>query len=227
MLADVQSKSSAAWAAQASPDTKVALVDDNAQLRRQRKQRLTRSPGVSCVGACGSAEEALQEIPPATPDVVLMDSHLPEIFGIDGTTRLQHQMPALRVSIFNALKAGARGCLLKRSSGPEILDAVTAVRQGRGGMTGEIARKAVMTFQTSAPWSDETVTFSSRGQEVLEMLSQGMVNKEIADKHSISYHTAWVHLKHACGKLHVRSRNEARLRFMSDKHSAALLPPRR
>ena len=144
-------------------------------------------------------------------------------------------MPAVQVimltvyedgdSIFNALKAGACGYLLKRSSPAEILDAVTAVRHGGVPMTGEIARKVIMAFRTPAPGTDERLTLSSREQEILELLAQGMLNKEIADKLSISYHTVKVYLKHIYDKLHVRSRAEAMLKFMSDNHDSPPHPP--
>ena len=235
MTTDVQAKANAARASQHDAITKVALVEDNAQLRRQLKHLLSRSPGVDCVCACGSAEEALREIPLAAPDVVLMDINLPGISGIGCTTRLKHLMPAVQVimltvyedgdSIFNALKAGACGYLLKRSSPAEILDAVTAVRHGGVPMTGEIARKVIMAFRTPAPGTDERLTLSSREQEILELLAQGMLNKEIADKLSISYHTVKVYLKHIYDKLHVRSRAEAMLKFMSDNHGSPPHPP--
>ena len=137
---DVKSKSHVARDHSAGPDIKVALVEDSEQLRRQFKHMLTRAPGFKCVCDCGSAEEAIQKIPAAAPEVVLMDINLPGISGIGCTARLKQQMPALQVimltvyedgdSIFNALKAGACGYLLKRSSPTEILDAVSSVRLG-------------------------------------------------------------------------------------------------
>lgn len=228
---DVKSKPQVAQTHSAGPDIKVALVEDSEQLRRQLKHLLSRAPGVKCVCDCGSAEEALQKIPAAAPDVILMDVNLPGISGIGCTARLKQQMPALQVimltvyedgdSIFNALKAGACGYLLKRSSPTEILDAVNSVRQGGVPMTGEIARKVIMTFQFPAAGQGEGVTLSLREQEILELLSQGLLNKEIADKLSISYHTVKVHLKHVYDKLHVRSRAEAMLKFMGDKGGGA------
>ena len=227
MKEDVHSKSSVARAPAGSSVIKLALVEDSDPLRRQLKHLVSRAPGFKCVCDCGSAEEALQKIPAAAPDVVLMDVNLPGISGIGCTARLKQLMPALQVimltvyedgdSIFNALKAGACGYLLKRSSPAEILDAVASVRQGGVPMTGEIARKVIMTFQAPAPGTDAGVILSSREQEILELLAQGMLNKEIADKLSISYHTVKVHLKHVYDKLHVRSRAEAMLKFMADK----------
>ena len=225
MIVDVQENRTPREAAQTV--TKVALVEDSDQLRRQLKHMLSRAPGIKCVCDCGSAEEAFLKIPAVVPDVVLMDVNLPGVSGIGCTARLKQQMPALQVimltvyedgdNIFNALKAGACGYLLKRSSPAVILDAITAVRQGGVPMTGEIARKVIMTFQSPPAGPDEVVTLSSREQEILELLSQGLLNKEIADKLSISYHTVKVHLKHVYDKLHVRSRAEAMLKFMGDK----------
>jgi DNA-binding NarL/FixJ family response regulator len=163
-----------------------------------------------------------------------MDINLPGVSGIGCTTRLKQEIPSLQVimltvyedgeNIFNALKAGACGYLLKRSSPAEILDAVTSVRQGGVPMTGEIARKVIMAFQAPAPGPDEIITLSAREQEILELLSEGMLNKEIADRLSISYHTVKVHLKHIYDKHHVRSRGEAMLKFMADKHGPATSP---
>lgn len=218
--------------AQIATVTKVAVVEDSPQLRRQLKHMLGRAAGIVCVCDCGSAEEALLKIPTAGPDVVLMDVNLPGLSGIGCTARLKQQMPALQVimltvyedgeSIFNALKAGACGYLLKRSSPAEILDAVTAVRQGGVPMTGEIARKVIMTFQSPTEALGDVVTLSTRELEILELLSQGMRNKEIADKLSISYHTVKVHLKHVYDKLHVHSRAEAMLKFMGDRGAAVV-----
>jgi DNA-binding NarL/FixJ family response regulator len=234
MIVDVQENRAVRGATPGATITKVALVEDSDQLRRQLKHMLSRAPGVRCVCDCGSAEEAFQKIPAAAPDVVLMDINLPGISGIGCAAKLKQQIPALQVimltvyedgdSIFNALKAGACGYLLKRSSPTEILDAVTAVRQGGVPMTGEIARKVIMTFQSPVAGSEEMVTLSSREQEILELLSQGLLNKEIADKLSISYHTVKVHLKHVYDKLHVRSRAEAMLKFMGDKGGSGAAP---
>ena len=217
--------------------TTVALVEDSAPLRRNLERMLRRAPGVRCVCACGSAEEALEQIPRHKPDVVLMDINLPGASGIECTARLKTQLPAMQVimltvyedttSIFSALKAGACGYLLKRSSPGEILEALTTVQNGGAPMTSEIARKIVMTFQTPAPTAGDAATLSAREQEILDLLSQGKVSKEIADRLAISYHTVRVHTKHIYEKLHVRSRSEAVLKYMSDKSGAATSNPNR
>ena len=210
--------------------TTIALVEDSAPLRRNLERMLRRAPGVRCVCTCGSAEEALEQIPICKPDVVLMDINLPGASGIVCTARLKLQLPAMQVimltvyedtpSIFSALKAGACGYLLKRSSPAEILEALTAVQAGGAPMTSEIARKIVMTFQTPATVTDDDATLSVREQEILNLLSRGMVSKEIADALGISYHTVRVHTKHIYEKLHVRSRAEAVIKFTADKGAA-------
>ena len=223
-----------ALAAQPDVMTTIALVEDSAPMRRNLERMLRRAPGVRCVCACGTAEEALEQIPLCKPDVVLMDINLPGASGIECTARLKLQMPAMQVimltvyedttSIFSALKAGACGYLLKRSSPAEILEALTAVQTGGAPMTSEIARKIVMTFQTPAPVAGDAATLSAREQEILQLLSKGMVSKEIADALAISYHTVRVHTKHIYEKLHVRSRAEAVIKFTADKGAAKTGP---
>lgn len=214
--------------------TSIALVEDSAPLRRNLERMLRRAPGVRCVCACSTAEEALEQIPLCKPDVVLMDINLPGASGIECTARLKLQMPAMQVimltvyedttNIFSALKAGACGYLLKRSSPAEILEALTAVQTGGAPMTSEIARKIVTTFQTPTPVAGDGATLSVREQEILKLLSKGRVSKEIAEELSISYHTVRVHTKHIYEKLHVRSRAEAVIKYAVDNGAAKTGP---
>jgi DNA-binding NarL/FixJ family response regulator len=166
----------------------------------------------------------------------LMDINLPGASGIECTALLKKSLPALQIimltvyedtaNIFSALKAGACGYLLKRSSPAEILEALADVQHGGAPMTSEIARKIVLTFQSSPPPANtETANLSSREQEILEMLSQGQVSKEIAERLGISYHTVRVHLKHIYEKLHVRSQSEALLKFIANKGGFAATGP--
>ena len=221
MASSAQSISTPALVAAADVMTTVALVEDSAPLRRNLERMLRRAHGVRCVCACSSAEEGLEQIPRLKPDVILMDINLPGASGIECTARLKQQLPATQVimltvyedaaSIFSALKAGACGYLLKRSSPAEILDAIATIRTGGAPMTSEIARKIVAAFQSPPTNSAETVSLSVREVEILELLSKGQVSKEIADHLNISYHTVRVHTKHIYEKLHVRSRSEAQI----------------
>ena len=203
----------------------VAIVEDDAGVRRSLEWLLRSSPEFSCVGACGSAEEALRVLPKAAPEVVLMDINLPNRSGIECTARLKELVPAAQVvmitvyddseKVFNALRAGASGYILKRAAPERILQAVREVHAGGVPMSGEIARKVLGAFREPASSTSEEQSLSRREQEVLELLSQGCSNKEIADKLSISVETVTWHLKHIYGKLHVRSRTQAALAFLS------------
>lgn len=206
------------------PVTTVAVVEDNATFRRFLVDLIDATPGCRCVAACGSAEEGLEMIPPQHPDVVLMDIHLPGDSGIACTARLHELAPRTQVlmltvykdikMIFQALKAGACGYLLKRSGGQEILDAIAELRAGGAPMTSEIARLLVRSFQAPATAPPETATLTPREREILVLLADGLSNKEIAARLFISFFTVRAHLMHIYEKLHVRSRTEAAAVFL-------------
>jgi DNA-binding NarL/FixJ family response regulator len=203
--------------------TTVAIVEDNAGLRNGLKLLLDETPGYKCVGEFPSGEDALRQIPKSPPQVVLMDIHLPNISGIECTAKLKELVPGILIvmitaygdhdKIFKALRAGASGYLLKRSSPDEIIQAIHDVVHGGSPMTSEIARKVVEAFQQPAPTGSEDHNLSRREKEVLELLAQGCSDKDIANQLSISVPTVRFHLKHIYGKLHVRSRTEAALKF--------------
>ena len=213
---------------------KVAVVEDNPGLRRSLERLLRRAPGLLCVGAWPDGESALAHVADLQPDVVLMDINLPAMSGIECTAALRRLCPQSQViivtvyedtdTIFHALKAGACGYLLKRTSSAEILDAVREVRHGGAPMTSEIARRVVEAFQAPSPEDPDSSALSSREQELLKLLSQGFSNKEIADRLNIAYQTVKVHFKHIYEKLHVRSRTEALLKFMGDRGTPAPSP---
>ncbi len=209
----------------------VAVVEDNAGVRRSLELLLDESPGFRCACACASAEEAIQVIPRHSPEIVLMDIHLPDRSGIECTARLKSLLPDLQIvmitvytdidTVFKALRAGASGYLLKRSPPERILEAITEVRLGGAPMTREIARKIVETFKPAAPPEVQASELTRRENEVLEFLSQGFANKEIAQMLSISLDTVRYHLKQIYEKLHVRSRTEAVAKFVGTRQGAA------
>lgn len=204
--------------------TTVGIVEDNGTIRHVLERLVGDAPGMRCVCACASAEEAIREIPRHQPHVVLMDLHLPNRSGVECTARLKAVLPALQVivltvyedpeTIFKALRAGACGYLLKRSKPNEILAAIEQVRQGGAPMTSEIARKVVAAFQQPAAGDPLTAMLSRREREILELLARGCANKEIAQQLSLSIETVRVHLRHIYDKLHVRSRTQAIAKFM-------------
>src|ERR1035437_1303874 len=210
-------------------ETTVAVVEDNAGLRRSLERLLHRAPGLRCVGAWADGESALTQVAALQPDVVLMDIHLPGISGIECTAALKRACPRSQVimvtvyedteNIFRALQAGACGYLLKRAPSAEILGAAAEAPPAGAPMTGEIAGRVVEASQTPAPAHAATVVLSSREHELLVLLAQGFSNKEIADKLDIAYQTVKVHLKHIYEKLHVRSRTEAVLKFVDERQT--------
>src|SRR6266478_7851682 len=155
----------------------VALVEDDARLRKQLVQILEDIDDIECVIVCASAEEALELIPPKRPDVVLMDIKLPRMSGIQCVAQLKKILPALQVimvtvyedseSIFRALKAGASGYLVKSGPPEQLIEAIRDVFAGGAPMSSHIARKVVQHFHLIGPASEEANNLSPREQQVL------------------------------------------------------------
>ena len=203
--------------------TSVAIIEDNAVMRRTFRQWIEAAPDLRCLFSCATAEEALAELPRLKPDVVLMDIHLPGESGIGCTARLKEALPGVQVImltvyrnqelIFQALQAGASGYLLKRSNPEELLEAIAEVRSGGAPMTSEIAHMVVEAFQKKPASHTPAEGLTNRESEILALLSEGLSNKEIADRVNISYDTVRAHLRHIYEKLHVRGRTEAVKRY--------------
>jgi DNA-binding NarL/FixJ family response regulator len=197
----------------------VAIVEDSPGVREGWTKLLNSAAGFTCVGACASGEEAIKRLPAIRPQVVLMDINLPRLSGVDCTRQLKAKLPETQIlmvtvhndneRVFQALRAGASGYLLKRTTSPELLDAIREVRDGGAPMTGEIARKVIEAFHPAPSAGDQTESITPREREILGLLSQGLANKEIADRLAISFDTVRHHLRHIYEKLHVRCRTEA------------------
>ena len=214
--------------------TRIAIVEDNETMRKTLVKFIEGVPDYKCICVCVSAEEALVKIPAARPEVVLMDIHMAGQSGIACTAKLTALMPSLQVImltvykdiqlIYQALKAGACGYLLKRSSREEILDAIAEVRGGGAPMTSEIARLVVRSFKAQAAGlAAETESLSAREFEILGLIAKGFSNKEIGSQLGISAATVSRHLVHIYAKLHVRCRTEAAAIFLSDQHAQATM----
>jgi DNA-binding NarL/FixJ family response regulator len=201
----------------------VSIVEDNEKLRGTLARVLNRAEGFRCASQHANAEDALKELPSVNPNVVLMDINLPGINGVECVRQLKKILPELQVmmltvyedteNIFDALAAGATGYMLKRTTGKELLEAIQEVRRGGSPMTAHIARKVVQSFQKSTP-AQPAENLSDREQQVLDLLSQGLMYKEIADKLSISYETVHTYIRRIYEKLQVRTRTEAVAKFL-------------
>lgn len=212
--------------------TTVAIIEDNNTMRKMLTELVDSAPGYRCVCACSTSKEALVEVPKHQPNVALMDIHLPDESGINCTARLTEKMPELQVImvtvyqdinlIFQALKAGACGYILKRFRPEQIIQAIAEVRAGGAPMTSEIARMLVQSFRTPTVVPDAGLT--SREAEILELLAEGLSNKEIAQKKNIAAGTVRNHLASIFKKLHVRCRSEATAKYLRTKQRAELPP---
>jgi DNA-binding NarL/FixJ family response regulator len=207
---------------------KVGIVEDNKTLREGFETLINRTPEMQCICACGTVGDALKEIPPAAPDVVLMDIQLPDGTGIDCTARIKEQLPNVQIIvvtvyadadwIFQALQAGASGYLLKRATPTRIIEAIREAQEGGVPMTPEIARKVIGQFQAPIKAAEEVESLTPRETEVLQFIMHGLANKEIADRMSISVNSVKWHLRHIYEKLHVRSRVEAVLKYKNQQN---------
>lgn len=201
----------------------VSIIEDDPELRESVVNYLDGTSGFHCIGAYGSAEEALKEIPLQKPNVVLMDINLPGKSGIECVGKLKEVEPAVQVmmftvyedsdQVFEALVAGACGYLVKSTPPEKVLEAIREVHRGGSPMSSHIARKVVKYFHQSSPTSG-IGSLSRREEEVLHHLAQGCLYKEIADKLSISIDTVRKHLHSIYGKLQVHSRTDAVVKYL-------------
>ena len=207
--------------------TKVAIVEDNKTTREGLETIVNLSTDFRCICTCATAEEALRILPAKEPELVLMDIQLPNMSGVDCMARLKALLPEVKAimvtvyedpdRIYSALRAGASGYLLKRSTPEEVLDAMREVQQGGGAMSGEIARKVIGYFREQTTATAEVDQLTAREREVLDLVVGGLSNKEIAERLSVTVAAVRFHLKHIYQKLHVLSRTEAALKFRPAK----------
>lgn len=211
-------------------DITVCIVDDNKDIRSALEQIISMSDGYRLLAGLSTAEEAMEKIPVLKPDVVLMDIHLGEgETGIDCVRKLKREHPEILFmmctvyeddeKIFEALKAGASGYILKKTTPVKLLEAIRELQDGGAPMSSQIARKVVAAFQ-NRPVADPGVSsrsslevLSNREKEILEHLAKGLLYKEIAYQLFISQETVRKHVYHIYEKLHVHNRVEAINKF--------------
>lgn len=204
----------------------VMVVEDDRRLREQLVKILETAPDITCLGAFASAEDALSNIVKKQPDVMLMDIKLPGMSGIQCVAEIKKIAPNIQIimvtiyedseRIFRALKAGASGYLVKSSPPEQLLESIRDVYKGGAPLSSHIARKLVRHFNLIGISPMETENLSNREREVLDLLSQGFVYKEIGDKLNIGMETVRTYVKNICNKMQVRSRLEAVARHRLD-----------
>ena len=198
----------------------VAIVEDDARIRCNLVAMLGTAKDVSCIADCASAEDAITRLPALKPRVMFMDINLPGKSGIECVRELSVITPKPQIvmltsyddneAIFSSLSAGACGYLLKPIRTGQLLAAVRDVYAGGAPMTAQIARRVVEAFnKPAAAAPSPTDSLSERETQILQLLSEGYLYKEIADKLTISYSTVRTHIERIYEKLHVQSRAQA------------------
>lgn len=204
----------------------VAVVEDDMRIRRSLATMLDTADDIECVGHFASGEEALKGIPGLSPRVIFMDINLPGMSGVECVRELAAAEPKPQIvmltsyhdneAIFSSLSAGACGYLLKPIRTAQLLAAVRDVYSGGAPMSSQIARRVVETFtKPPAPCpptssaGNATASLSAREAQILNLLSDGYLYKEIAGMLGVSYSTVRTHIERIYGKLHVQSRAQA------------------
>ena len=211
------------------PLIRVALVEDDSQVRSGLQLLIDSSSTCSCVGAFGSAEEALSRLPQLEVDVILMDINLPGMNGIDCIRELKQRQSRVQIMmltvfedhdrIFQSLSAGATGYLLKQTPPDKLLAAIAELRQGGAPMSMQIARRVVEVFQQPSPQEKAAAVLSAREKEIIGFLAKGYLYKEIASQLRISVETVRTHIHNIYEKLHVRTRTEAVMKLYGRRGS--------
>jgi DNA-binding NarL/FixJ family response regulator len=196
----------------------IAIVEDNEDIRESLKSLIQSTDGLECAGAYADAETGLEFLTGHPADVVLMDINLPGMNGIECVRQLKAVQPGMQFimctvfqnddSVFNALKAGATGYLLKTDEPGKIIDAIHELYAGGSPMTPQIARRVIESFKS--PSVNEAIhLLTKRETEMLGLLAKGFRYKEIADQLCISTETVRKHINNTYQKLHVQSRIDA------------------
>lgn len=204
---------------------KVFIYDDSAVRRDSLKALLELSPEMQFAGEGINCVQVIKEMKTCFPDVVLMDINMPGADGIEGLKKIKENFPHIKVlmqtvfddseKIFECIKNGASGYILKKDPPQRILQAIQEVNEGGAVMNPGIAMKVLEYFNPAKKENPLT----QREQEVLQLLAEGNSYKMVADKLFLSFHTVNTHIKHIYEKLHVSSLGEAIAFYYRNLHN--------
>ena len=199
---------------------RVMLVDDR-PLVRNGIASLLRAHGHEVVGEAADGREALDIVGQASPDVVLMDIRMPGMGGLEATRLMTAQHPEVKIvmltvsddenDLFEAVKSGAKGYLLKDLEAPQFFEALDAIDRGEAVIPTRLAGNLLDEFRSKSRGAGEAEpgdALSPREREVLDHVSQGLTNKEVAERLYISENTVKYHMKNILDKLHLRNRSQ-------------------
>ena len=197
----------------------IAIVEDLDAVRNGLKEFISLNTDFIVVGAYKTGEEALINLPLVEADIVIMDINLPGMNGIECIRQVKDKSPSTQFmmftvyendeKVFEALKAGASGYLLKNTGLLQIAESVTELHDGGSPMSANIARKLVNLFRDKSKEASPTDVLTNRENEILLLLSKGLLYKEIADQLQITPGTVRQHIHKIYEKLHVQNRTEA------------------
>ncbi len=200
---------------------RVLLADDHAIVRRGIRALMATEPNLEVVGEAENGRVAVEEAKRVRPDVVLMDLEMPEMDGIEATRRIMAEQPEAKVvvltsfatdeKVFPAIKAGAKGYLLKDAGPQDLVEAIHQVQRGEASLHPKIARMLLREVSQPPEGPRTREPLSEREVEVLKLVAKGHRNQEIADSLVISEATVRTHVSNILGKLHLANRTQAAL----------------
>ena len=210
---------------------RVLVVDDHALFRRGLQMVLGAEPDIEVVGEASDGAEAVEKAKSLKPDVVLMDVRMPKRSGIEATGSIRGELPDAKIlmltmsdeeaDLYEAIKAGASGYLLKEISIEEVPDAIRSVWAGQSRISPSMASKLLSEFaamsQRSGTAQPAGTQLTPREMQVLKLVAQGLNNKDIAEKLFISENTVKNHIRNILDKLHLHSRMEAVVYAVKEK----------
>ena len=197
----------------------VSIVEDLNEVREALQRLIIQSENFGFVAGYNNAEQAEKDIPLQAPDIVIMDINLPGMSGIECIKRIKDKCPETQFmmftiyeddeKVFEALKAGAHGYLLKKTPKEKLLEALEELHNGGSPMTTNIARKVIEAFEKKDQPPEELNTLTNKEKQILDLLAKGFLYKEIAIQLHSTRNTVKQHIHHIYEKLHVQNRTEA------------------
>jgi NarL family two-component system response regulator LiaR len=200
---------------------RILIADDHAIVREGLRALLATEPGIELVGEAADGEAAVHLYGALQPDIALLDLMMPRMDGINAIREITRQHPDARIlvltsfaeddQVFPAIKAGASGYLLKDSSPQDLLHAIREVHRGESFLAPAIARRLIQEINRPGDLPQASDPLTARELEVLDLISKGLSNQEIADRLVISERTVRNHVGNILGKLHLANRTQAAL----------------